>query len=88
MRETGPDCRPKPSEPTVSEAAQIERKGTPKAPDPKRANDTARRANDFLAQQVARRPDRFQALAALPMQDPGFATAEPTRCVKDLGFKW
>jgi gamma-resorcylate decarboxylase len=25
-------------------------------------------ANDFLAQQVAKRPDRFQAFAALPLQ--------------------
>ena len=30
------------------------------------AIDSARRANDFLAEQVARRPDRFRALAALP----------------------
>src|SRR5216684_868241 len=35
-----------------------------------RAIETARRANDCLAGQIARRPDRFAGLAALPMQDP------------------
>src|SRR5579871_1359213 len=55
--------------------------------DPKRADEIARRANDFLAEQVKRRPDRFQALAALPMQDPELATRELTRCVKELGFR-
>ena len=28
-------------------------------PDPKKANEIARRANDFLAEQVLKRPDRF-----------------------------
>ena len=56
-------------------------------PDPARADEIARRANDFLAEQVRKRPDRFQALAALPMQDPELATKELTRCVKDLGFR-
>ncbi|CAN7377450.1 amidohydrolase family protein [Variovorax sp. LjRoot290] len=55
--------------------------------DTARANDVARRANDFLAEQVARRPDRFQAFAALPMQDPELAARELERCVKELGFK-
>ncbi len=39
-------------------------------PEPDRAADIARRANDFLAEQVQARSDRFQAFAALPMQDP------------------
>jgi 2,3-dihydroxybenzoate decarboxylase len=52
-----------------------------------RAWDVARRANDFLAEQVARRPDRFQGLAALPMQDPDLASRELERCVKELKFK-
>ncbi|MDM0040139.1 amidohydrolase family protein [Variovorax sp. J22G21] len=56
-------------------------------PDTARANDVARRANDFLAEQVARRPDRFQAFAALPMQDPDLAARELERCVRDLHFK-
>jgi gamma-resorcylate decarboxylase len=54
--------------------------------DPKEAVASARRANDFLAEQVARRPDRFSGLAALPMQDPDAAAAEFTRCVRELGF--
>src|SRR6476620_5982060 len=56
-------------------------------PDPKKANEIARRANDFLAEQVRKRPDRFQALAALPMQDPDLASRELQRCVRDLRFK-
>jgi predicted TIM-barrel fold metal-dependent hydrolase len=56
-------------------------------PDPKQASEVARRANDYLAEQVAKRPDRFQGFAALPMQDPELAARELTRCVKELGFK-
>jgi predicted TIM-barrel fold metal-dependent hydrolase len=56
-------------------------------PDRAKAGEVARRANDFLAEQVARRPDRFQAFAALPMQDPDMAAAELERCMKHLGFK-
>jgi 2,3-dihydroxybenzoate decarboxylase len=55
-------------------------------PDPGKAAEVARKANDNLAAKVARRPDRFQALAALPLQDPGLAIQELTRCVRDLGF--
>ena len=56
-------------------------------PDPGRADEIARRANDFLAEQVQKQPGRFQAFAALPMQDPDLASRELQRCVKDLGFK-
>jgi predicted TIM-barrel fold metal-dependent hydrolase len=56
-------------------------------PDRKKAAEIARRANDFLAEQVAKRPNRFQAFAALPMQDPDLAARELQRCIKDLGFK-
>ena len=52
-----------------------------------RADEVARRANDYLAEQVARRPDRFQAFAALPLQDPELAIRELERCVKTLGFR-
>ncbi|MCZ6763380.1 MAG: amidohydrolase family protein [Alphaproteobacteria bacterium] len=55
-------------------------------PDRIRAVEVARRANDFLAAQVAARPDRFQAFAALPMQDPDAAARELERCVGELGF--
>src|SRR5262249_50684577 len=56
-------------------------------PDLKEAADAARRANDILAAEVAKRPDRFAAIAALAMQDPEIAARELTRCVKELGFK-
>ncbi len=55
--------------------------------DAKLAAELSRRANDYLAEQVAKRPDRFQGLAALPMQDPELAAQEMERCVKQLGFK-
>ena len=51
------------------------------------AIETARKANDSLAEQIARRPDRFAGFAALPMQDADAAIEELTRCVRDLGFK-
>jgi len=55
-------------------------------PDARRADEVARRANDHLAAQIAKRPDRFAGLAALPMQDPELATRELVRCVEDLKF--
>jgi 2,3-dihydroxybenzoate decarboxylase len=55
--------------------------------DPRKAVDVARRANDALAAEIAKRPDRFAGFAALPMQDPDAAAAELTRCVRDYGFK-
>jgi gamma-resorcylate decarboxylase len=56
-------------------------------PDVAQAAEAARHANDILAAEVAKRPDRFAAIAALAMQDPDVATRELTRCVKELGFK-
>lgn len=44
-------------------------------------------ANDALARVVADHPDRYVALAALPLQDPQAAAAELERCVTELGFK-
>jgi gamma-resorcylate decarboxylase len=55
--------------------------------DPRRAGEVARRANDFLAEEVRKRPERFQGLAALAMQDPDVATRELHRCVRELGFR-
>jgi 2,3-dihydroxybenzoate decarboxylase len=52
-----------------------------------RAIEIARRANDVLADAVARKPDRLGAFAALPMQDPDAAAEELTRAVSELGFK-
>jgi 2,3-dihydroxybenzoate decarboxylase len=56
-------------------------------PDSKRAAEVARQANDALAQEVARRPDRFVGVAALAMQDPEIATHELQRSIKELGFR-
>jgi gamma-resorcylate decarboxylase len=55
--------------------------------DPKAASATARRANEYLAGEVAKRPDRFQGFAALPMQDPDRAIEELRYCVEELGFR-
>ena len=46
----------------------------------------AREANDHLAAEIAKRPDRFAGFAALAMQDPEEAARELTRGVKELGF--
>jgi gamma-resorcylate decarboxylase len=56
-------------------------------PDPRLANELARRANDVLATEIAKRPDRFGAFAALPMQEPDLAIRELERCVTELDFK-
>jgi 2,3-dihydroxybenzoate decarboxylase len=44
--------------------------------DTAKAADLVRRANDYLAEEVANRPDRFQGFAALAMQDPDGAIRE------------
>jgi hypothetical protein len=56
-------------------------------PDVKQAVHIARISNDYLAAEIAKRPNRFAGLAAVPLQDPEAAVRELTRCVKDLGFK-
>lgn len=56
-------------------------------PDTQKAYELSMRANDFLAEQMVKRPDRFHGLAALPMQDPDLAARELNRVVKDLHFK-
>ncbi len=54
--------------------------------DTRRATEVARMANDALASEVQKRPDRFASFAALPMQDPEAAAAELTRCIRELGM--
>ncbi len=56
-------------------------------PDVARAIEVARIANDVLAEQVQKRPDRFQGFASLPMQDPDAAIQELHRGVNECGFK-
>jgi predicted TIM-barrel fold metal-dependent hydrolase len=51
------------------------------------AAEMAKRANDALAEEIARKPERFRGFAALPMQDPDLASRELERCIRDLGFK-
>ncbi len=46
----------------------------------------ARAANDFLAREVDRRPDRYSGFAHLPMQDPKAAADELERCMRELKF--
>ncbi len=55
--------------------------------DTKTAIEVSRRANEKMAEAVAKHPGRYAAFAALPMQDPDAASKELTRCVKDYGFK-
>jgi len=46
----------------------------------------AREMNDYLAQAVAKRPDRFAGFAVLPMASPEACADELTRCVREHGF--
>jgi gamma-resorcylate decarboxylase len=55
-------------------------------PDTSQAVAMARRANDYLAENVAKNPKRLKGFAALPLQDPQAASQELSRCVKELGF--
>lgn len=56
-------------------------------PNTKLAIEIAQRANDALAEEIAKNPKRFAGFAALPMQDPDAAIVELQRCVMDYGFK-
>ena len=55
-------------------------------PEADKAIALAQKANDVLAEAIAKRSGRFKGFAALPMQDPDAAIVELNRCVKDLGF--
>jgi 2,3-dihydroxybenzoate decarboxylase len=46
----------------------------------------AKSANDFLAKEIQKRPDRYLGFAHLPMQDAKAAADELERCVEDLKF--
>ena len=60
--------------------------GTQSIPDPAEARMIATRANDILADHVARHPEKLGGFAALPMQDPEAAARELERCVRELRF--
>ena len=51
-----------------------------------RAERLSRAINDRCAEAVAAHPDRFNALATLPTQDPGAAIVEAKRAITELGF--
>lgn len=51
------------------------------------ALDVAQKANDRMAEAVAQRPDRYGALAALPMHNAKIAADELRRTVEQHGFK-
>jgi 2,3-dihydroxybenzoate decarboxylase len=46
----------------------------------------ARSANDFLAAEIQKRPDRYSGFAHLAMQDAAAAAAELERCMRELNF--
>ncbi len=47
---------------------------------------TAREANDFLAREVDKRPERYSGFAHLAMQDARAAADELERCMRELKF--
>jgi aminocarboxymuconate-semialdehyde decarboxylase len=51
------------------------------------ATAAARTVNDAIADMVAVAPERFTALATLPLQNPRAAVDELRRCVTELGFR-
>lgn len=55
--------------------------------DLKQARQIAQRANDFLAEHVAARPDRYVGMTTVAPQDPQWSADEIIRGAKQLGFK-
>ena len=51
------------------------------------ATRKAREANDFLAVEIERRPDRYAGFAHIAVQDPKAAVDELERCMRDLKFR-
>jgi len=54
---------------------------------PERAVFLARMVNDAFARIMREKPDRFTALATLPLNEPAASVAELERAIKHLGFK-
>jgi 2,3-dihydroxybenzoate decarboxylase len=55
--------------------------------DKNKAVNDATKINDFLAEKIARHPNRFGGFATLPMQSAPDAAKELERCIKQLGFQ-
>jgi 2,3-dihydroxybenzoate decarboxylase len=58
--------------------------GVQAEPDVATARRNACAANDFLAAEIAKRPDRYGGFAHLAMQDPAAAADELERCIREL----
>lgn len=54
--------------------------------DPATATRKAREANDFLAEEIQKRPDRYAGFAHIAVQDPKAAADELERCIAELKF--
>jgi 2,3-dihydroxybenzoate decarboxylase len=54
--------------------------------DPATAARKAREANDFLAEEIHKRPDRYAGFAHIAVQDARSAADELERCMRDLKF--
>ena len=60
--------------------------GIQRISNPRDAVDTARLANDHLAETIEKKKNRFRGFAALPMQDPEAAIIEMRRAIFELGM--
>jgi 2,3-dihydroxybenzoate decarboxylase len=60
--------------------------GVQAEPDAATAVRKAREANDFLAREIQKRPDRYSGFGHLAMQDPKAAADELERCLHELKF--
>jgi 2,3-dihydroxybenzoate decarboxylase len=54
--------------------------------DPATATRRAAESNDFLAQEIQKRPERYAGFAHIAVQDPKAAADELERCIRDLKF--
>lgn len=54
--------------------------------DPAKAEEFARKSNDWIAEQIKAYPRELGAFGAVSMHNPKQAAAEATRCIKQLGF--
>jgi aminocarboxymuconate-semialdehyde decarboxylase len=57
------------------------------AGDPAQSLELCQKINNAFAETVQKHPDRFVALANLPMQDPDMAARELERSVRELGLR-
>jgi 2,3-dihydroxybenzoate decarboxylase len=60
--------------------------GAQRERDTAKAIRDARASNDFLAKEIAKRPDRYSGFAHLALQDAKAAADELERCVRELKF--